>query len=200
MLQILLNYVNHNNQCKMRFQLINIFIQLFMFGLSLQNVFGQEQENILSAGIRVQKTHNLYFENGLSIDYTSHHLWDGRIHLGMNYITSRIGTAYHSNAIKQDNYLGTIQYNFRRNKMIVPVVRMNIGFFHADLESPLFSDLPHNSLLLSMEGGIILNLKTPIQPSLSIGYNFITGDGLSGPGTLFPLFYQLSITYKIHLP
>jgi hypothetical protein len=163
-------------------------------------VIGQEVSNHeFTAGIRIQKTHNLYFENGLTLDYTNSKLWDRRIHFGFNYFTSRWGTAFHSNALKQDNYLGTIQFNFRREKLLCPFVRLNVGYFFANLESPIFSDLPHTSALLSMEGGILFNLKIPIQPAISFGYNFITGDGLSGPGTLFPLFYQLSINYKFML-
>ena len=168
---------------------------LILFFSFIQRVEGQDKE--ITAGIRLQKTHNLYFENGITADFTSSKLWDQRLHLGVSYVTSRLGTALGSNAIKQDNYLATIQYNFRRTKIINPIVRLNGGFFHANLESAVFDELPHNSALFSIEGGMYLRLKLPVRPSLTFGYNLITGDGLSGPGTLFPLFYQLSISYKI---
>jgi hypothetical protein len=157
---------------------------------------GQETSPDISAGIRIQKTHNLYFENGLTLDYSCHKLWDKRIHLGFSYVTSRWGTAFHSNALKQDNYLATLQFNFRHEKRVVPIVRVNAGYFYVNLENPIFSDLPHTSALFSFESGILLNLKFPVKPVITFGYNLITGDGLSGPGTLFPLFYQLSISYK----
>lgn len=169
----------------------------FCIVLLPQKIAGQESNHEFTAGIRLQKTHNLYFENGITVDYTSTKLWDKRIHLGCSYVTSRLGTAFHSNALKQDNYLGTFQFNFRREKILSPIVKLNAGYFYVNLENPIFSDLPHTSFLLSTEGGIILNLKLPIKPSLTFGYNFITGDGYSGPGTLFPLFFQLSISYKI---
>jgi len=169
----------------------------FCIILTPQKIAGQESNREFTAGIRLQKTHNLYFENGITADYTCAKLWDKRIHLGFSYVTSRLGTAFHSNALKQDNYLGTLQFNFRRKKILSPIVKLNTGYFYVDLENPIFSDLPHTSALLSIEGGILINLKLPIRIALTFGYNFITGNGLSGPGTLFPLFYQLSISYKI---
>ena len=37
----------------------------------------------------------------------------------------------------------------------------------------------------------------PLSLSASLGYNFITGNGEQGPGTLFPLFYQFKLYYRI---
>jgi hypothetical protein len=182
----------------MKIYLLKITCYLGLCAILLpQKIAGQESNREFTAGIRLQKTHNLYFENGITVDYTSTKLWDKRIHLGLSYVTSRLGTAFHSNALKQDNYLGTFQFNFRRGKVVSPILKLNAGYFYVNLEDPIFSDLPHTSALLSIESGILINLKLPIRPALSFGYNLITGDGLSGPGTLFPLFYQLSISYKI---
>jgi len=169
----------------------------FFLTMGHQNMSAQETDRDFFAGVRIQKTHQLYFENGITLNYSSNKLWDKRIHLGLSYVTSRLGTAFHSNALKQDNYLASLQFNFRRAKIASPIVKLNAGYFYVDLENPIFSDLPHTSALLSVESGIEMNLKLPIKPQITFGYNFITGDGLSGPGTLFPLFFQLSISYKI---
>jgi hypothetical protein len=36
--------------------------------------------------------------------------------------------------------------------------------------------------------------------NLSVGYNLINGNGVSSPGTLFPVFYEMSIFYYLDLP
>jgi hypothetical protein len=39
--------------------------------------------------------------------------------------------------------------------------------------------------------------KFPLTINLSAGYNFNSGKGSAGPGTLFPVFYQMSMYYTI---
>jgi hypothetical protein len=157
----------------------------------------QEQE--LYAGIRLQKAVHLYWENGIAAEYTNSHLWQKRVHLGFSYCTSRLGTAFHSNAIKQDNYLLYGTLNFREKEIIQPIIKLNAGFFYSDMENEIFDVLPHKSMLLSMEAGIGLELKYPIKITASFGYNFISGNGISNPGTLYPFFYQFTMFYVFHL-
>jgi hypothetical protein len=169
----------------------------FLFILSVSPTFAQDK--FLLTGIRLQKTHNLYYENGVTFDYTQQKYLNTKIYIGFSYVTSRLGTALNSNAIKQDNYLIQVGYHFRKDKIICPVLQLNTGYFYADYGSPIFDVLPHSSMLLSFEPGIFLNFKYPVKSKLSLGYNFITGNGTSGPGTLFPLFFQCSIYYQFNL-
>lgn len=165
--------------------------------LQLFNCFAQEK-TILS-GIRLQKNHNFYFENGVTIEYTQQKYLNKKIYIGLSYFTSRFGTAINSNAIKQDNYLLQVGYHFRNDKIICPVLQINTGYFYADYGSPVFDILPNTSMLLSIEPGIFLNFKYPIKSKISLGYNVMTGNGISGAGTLFPLFFQCSIYYQFNL-
>lgn len=158
------------------------------------------QEHEISGGIRVQKAVHLYWENGLTAEYTNSHLWEKRLHIGLTYCTSRLGTAYHTNAIKQDNYLLFATLNFREQKHIQPILKLNTGFFYSDMEYEIFKVLPHKSPLISLETGLGFKLKYPIKLTTSFGYNFITGNGISGPGTLYPFFYQFSLLYVINWP
>lgn len=161
------------------------------------NSFTQEG-NVISLGLRMQKTHNLYFENGLTLDYCTPKILNNKLHLSFSYITSRLGTAFNSNAVKQDNYLLSTGYNFMNSKLINPIIQLNIGFFYSDMEYEIFQSLPHKSPLLSFETGIYVNPKYPYKAKATVGYNFITGDGVSGPGTLYPLFFELSIFYSFN--
>lgn len=151
----------------------------------------------LNAGLRIQKTQNLYWENGLSIDLSHTKITKNKMHLTLSYVSSRLGNALVGNAIKQDNYIIGIDYRFFSQKPFNIYTGINSGFFHANMEEPMFDILPHNSLLFSVEGGLSYRFKFPLLVNLGIGYNVINGDGVNAPGTLFPIFYQTSLFYQI---
>jgi hypothetical protein len=151
----------------------------------------------LKGGIRIQKTQKLYWENGFSFDFASPKIADNRIHFGASYITTRLGSAMGSNAIKQDNYLISAGYHFYHEKQFQPFTRLNAGYFHADYEEDIFNVLPNSAFLFSVDAGFSYEFGIPLTVSLSAGYNFNSGSGTSGPGTLYPFYYQMSIFYTI---
>ncbi len=146
-------------------------------------------------GLRFQKTEQLYWENGIGVDFSSERFVNKHIHLKMSYASSRFGSALIGNAVRQDNILIGADWRFRPQRAFQIFTGLNSGFFHADMENAIFNQLPHNSLMLSVEAGLYYRFKFPIATSLSAGYNLISGDGVTGPGTLFPVFYQLSVYY-----
>ena len=151
----------------------------------------------LKGGIRIQKAQKLYWENGFSFDFASPGFAGRRIHLGVSYVTTRLGSAVGSNAIKQDNYLINAGYYFRHQKQLHPFIRLNTGYFHADYEEDIFDVLTNKALLLSIDAGLSYEFRIPLTISLSAGYNLNSGTGSSGPGTLYPVFYQMSIFYTV---
>lgn len=155
--------------------------------------FGQR----LDVGIRLQKSINLYTENGLTVQYSHPKLVSQRLSVGVSYVTSRLGTALNYNAIKQDNFLVSASYYFQPGWLIQPFVRANVGYFKANYGSDLFNDLPASSLLASPELGLCYCPNFPLRINGSVGYNAITGNGLTGPGTLYPVFVQTSITWNV---
>jgi hypothetical protein len=150
------------------------------------------QLHTFDIGLKFQKTQDLYYENGLTAQYNLTSRWL----IGASLITSRLGSAMGSNAIKQDNFLSSATYLFRSKKSLKTFVKGNLGYFNADYESDIFKNLTHSSAIVSTEAGLSYTFKNPLKVNLSIGYNLITGDGESGAGTLFPVFYQTSITYN----
>jgi len=170
-----------------------IFLAVFVFSIS-----ANAQQSILDVGFRFQKTVNLYQENGFTIQYSDARLKYDKLYFGFSYFSSRLGTAFRSNAIKQDNFLLSVSYYFKKEKLIRPFTRLNLGYFSADYEYAIFEDLQNNSLLLSPEFGISVNPKNlPLKISTSLGYNVVTGDGVNGAGTLYPLFIQTSVTWSV---
>ncbi len=151
----------------------------------------------LKGGIRIQKSQKLYWENGFAFDLTIPRIAVKRIHLGMSYVTTRLGSAMGTNAIKQDNFLLSPGYYFRHQKKLQPFTRLNVGYFHADYEYAVFDALPNSALLLSLDAGLSYEFRMPVTLSLSAGYNFNSGTGTAGPGTLYPVFYQMSVFYTL---
>ena len=151
----------------------------------------------VKAGIRLQKAQKLYWENGFVVDFSSPKILDSRVHIGVSYITSRLGSARGTNAIKQDNYLLNLGYHFRHQKKLQPFARLNLGYFSADYEYAIFDVLPNTAFLFSIEAGISYEFEFPITLNISTGYNLNTGNGIDGPGTLYPVFYQMSIFYTL---
>lgn len=175
----------------------------FLFMTSVISVQAQTSEKEdawlgeLKAGVRIQKTQKLYWENGVALDLTSPKLLNNRLHLGLSYVTSRLGSAMGTNAIKQDNYVLGLGYHFRPQKKLQPFTRLNLGYFHADYESAIFDDLTNNAFIFAADAGLSYEFEVPFTIDLSVGYNFNTGDGSDGPGTLYPVYYQMSLFYTL---
>lgn len=174
---------------------------IFISAILSSQAQNSDQENDwlgeLKGGVRIQKTQKLYNENGLTFDFTSPKMVNNRLHFGLSYVSTRLGSAIGSNAIKQDNFLLGIGYYFRDQKKLQPFTRVNMGYFRADYESAIFDALDNDAFLFSIDVGLSYDFKAPFSASLSTGYNINSGDGLEGPGTLHPVFYQLSIYYTI---
>ncbi len=155
------------------------------------------QSSVLDIGPRLQKDIGLYYENGLSLSYSNKNIKPDRLYFGFTYVSSRLGTAFNSNAIKQDNFLVSTAWYFRRNHLIRPFTRINAGYFMSDYPE-LFDVLPHSSFLFSADAGLSFQTHLPLKIATSLGYNFISGKGNNNtPGTLYPFFYQLTLSWNI---
>jgi hypothetical protein len=179
-----------------------LYLALLIGWLFCRSAFSQSRgpatnKPVFDVGIRLQKSIDLYAENGITVQYTHPKLANNRLYVGASYVTSRLGTALASNAIKQDNIVLFTGYYFRPNWTIQPFVKANVGYFKADYGLDLFNDLPQRSLLASPEIGLCYCPAFPLKISGSIGYNLLTGNGVLGPGTLYPVFVQTSITWNI---
>jgi len=180
-------------------KLLLILLMLFFYaGLQAQSDTTKvERLRIIKGGIRIQKTQKLYWENGFTFDMTCSRLWDYRIHFGLSYVSSRLGSAIGTNAIKQDDYIFSAAYHFRALKQLQPILRMNMGYFYADYEDPIFDVLPNTAFIFGFEAGLAYQFDFPLTISLNAGYTLTSGNGTSGPGTLYPIFYQMSAYYTI---
>jgi hypothetical protein len=170
--------------------LLLLCVLFFGVGLKAQN---------LDVGIRIQKTHGMYWENGITAQYTIEKFKPDNFYIGLSYVSSRLGTAMSSNALKQDNYIFNTGWNF--GKEVKPLrfhARLNFGYFHAEQVSDIFKDVPNTAFLFSPEIGLKYTFsQLPLTLNLGSGYYLLTGEGADSPGTLQPLYYHLDVTYQI---
>lgn len=155
------------------------------------------QQSHIDIGLRSQKALGLYLENGFVSQISFDRLADNRLFLGIGFISSRLGSALGSNAIKQDNYQVWLSYYFKNRRKLRPFVSLNSGYFSADYEAEIFDVLDRSSMLLSASSGLEWTSPIQLKVNMALGYNLISGNGLSGPGTLYPLFAQLNFFYPL---
>ncbi len=154
------------------------------------------QNPTISAGLRLQKYVGFYWENGASIYYSSDQLLNGKLLLGGHIISSRVGSAFNSNAIKQEEYLISGHYQFRSQKKMVILSGISTGWFHANYENDLFSDLQNNSMALSVEFGLRYPMIQQLSFQPTFGYQIMSGTGDAGAGTLYPVYYQFTFLWN----
>jgi hypothetical protein len=159
------------------------------------------QAQTLKVGSRIQKTQNMYWENGLSAQYSFENFKPNQFFVGFDFVSSRLGSAFNSNAIKQDNYLLSASWHFNKNKLYHLVTRLNVGYFYSDLEEDIFKEIPNTAFLFSPEIGFSYDFrKLPISLNVGTGYYIITEKEGYSPGTLQPLYFHFDIYYTFTKP
>lgn len=152
----------------------------------------------LLVGPVLQKTQSLYWENGVGVSYSSDQILNKHIEFNFKYLSSRLGSAIGTNAVKQDQINLGADWIFNPHKSWQFYAGLMTGYFMADFEEPMFDVLPQNSPLFALNFGTAYDFKK-VKARLGMGYNLINGEGDQVPGTLFPLFYQLSVMIPIRL-
>jgi hypothetical protein len=152
----------------------------------------------ISVGLKFQQSINMYNENGITVEYTPKNLFNDQLSFGATYLSTRIGSAYNTNAIIQDNIVLHSSYMFSSSSL-APLIRLNAGYCFADYESTLFDDIDASMPLISLEAGVRYAFDVPLIMQAGIGYNLITSDGSSGIGTVYPLFVQCSFLWRFAL-
>lgn len=143
----------------------------------------------------------MYWENGVTAQYSFAKFKPDQFFVGLDYVTSRLGTAYQSNAIKQDSYLLSGSWLFNKSKPYHIVTRLNLGCFYSDLEEDMFKEIPNTSFLISPELGFKYTLKkAPITLNLGVGFYIITAkDGYSATTFEWQEFQDWSVnpSYRV---
>jgi hypothetical protein len=173
----------------------NLTLILFFFVFLTTNAQSIDTSSHFSAGIRLKKYVGFYWVNGLSGEWHSPKLLNNKLHLGINIATSKLGSALYSNALTTWETELSLLYYFRKAKPLHPIARINIGLASAQLGSS-FSTLSSRTMLLSLETGCHYTHKK-YSYRLYGGYNLLTGNGISGLGTIYPIYAGVGIMYSL---
>ena len=145
-------------------------------------------DGLWSAGLRMQGVVDFepgqdLFE-GPEIGYSDYDWFKHSLQLRAAYLTSRLEQAFRPNILRQDYFLFSPVWHFRRQAFFDPTVQADLGYWRYDVESDLFKDLKNSSWVASLQVGFALNLfQGEYALYYHFGYNFITPDsGLLYPG------------------
>lgn len=148
-------------------------------------------------GAIIQKTQSFYWENGLGVEYQSNALLNNHLHLNMSFLTSRLGTAMlYENAIAQDQVNVGVDWHFGVRNPLQFFVGLQTGYFKTNFEEPMFDVLPQASALFAAHLGLSYDIDR-FSIKTKLGYHLINGDGFDVPGTLFPVYYQFAVFYRL---
>ena len=150
----------------------------------------------LELGLRTKKYVGFYWVNGLSAEISTHKIASGSLHLGVNLASSTFGSAFRSNAIPTlETELAIIKY-FRYTKSFQPITRLNLGYSKA-FYGEGFSNITSKGMLCSIETGFQYRIIKKLTASLFGGYNLITGNGINGLGTIYPIYFGITTKYDL---
>lgn len=148
----------------------------------------------ISPMLIIRKTQAMYWENGVGVEFTHDKLFDRRLYFAASYITSRLGSAMGTNALKQDYLIAGADWRTKIRPSLWWTAGLSTGVFFVDYEDAMFSNLPATSPLMAVETGLVWKAG-PLNVKLQLGYNLISGNGNNVPGSLFPVYYQLNIGF-----
>ena len=179
------------------------YIFLFLGIMGLMQYAGAQIDTAktdFSLGLRTKKYVGFYYLNGFSGDISFQKVMDHKLHFGFNVATSLLGSGLASNAVTATEVEVSVSRFYRVHKRLQPMLRLNVGFANAHYGDAIFDDLPQNDMLLSFEPGIAYTFPQKgnrMKILLSGGYNFISGNGITGLGTVYPVYGSFSFFWKM---
>ena len=147
-------------------------IKILLAGLALA-ASGQAHEGLWSLGCKAQGAYdgepgNDYFI-GPEIGYSNYYLGAHRLHLKFSYLTSRLEQVFRPNILRQDYFLFTPSWHFRRSRLFDPVVLADLGYYRYDVESEIFASLDNDSWIVAPQVGANFNFS---QGQWGLFYHF----------------------------
>jgi hypothetical protein len=173
---------------------------LLLFPLLLSAQEESSAAGRLDVGLNFKKYGGFYWVNGVAAEFSSKKILKEKLSFGLSIQSSLLGSAIASNAISTfETELAAIKY-FRRSKSLQPFIRLNSGFAVNDYGDAELNQLTRSGFLLAFETG--LKYQMPMAEGrysmgISGGYNIFTGDGITGLGTIYPVYARFLLLYRI---
>jgi hypothetical protein len=155
-------------------------------------VSGHAAEGLWRFGVRLQGTLDFEPGNDYSIGpevaYSDSRLADHGLQVKFGWLTSRLEQVFRKNIIKQDYFLLTPVWHFRRDRLVDPTVQFDLGYTRFDVENEkIFGDLDNDAWIAAPQAGLNVNLAQGLYGAYyHFGYNLITSalvyPAVFGPG------------------
>lgn len=164
----------------------------WILGLALSTGFSQE--GIWSLGLRTEGYVDFEPGNdfilGPEIGYSNYNLAAHKLQFRLAYLTTRAEHVFRENILKQDYYLFSPIWHFRRNALFDPTLHTNLGYMRYETEYKEFAPLDNDTWVASAHLGLGLNLSGG-----EWGFNYHLGYNFIGPQStaLFPLVFGFGL-------
>jgi len=174
------------------------FFVLFICACFLNTGLAQKADSSLhfSVGVSLKKFAGFYSMGGLCAEASSARLDKGQLFLGLNITSSSLGSAFFNNGIPvivSEVYARRVLLKQRRVK---PFVMLNLGYAKAFPGSDKYNSLTTSALLVSPEAGVACGISSHTSAQGGMGYHITSGNGLKGPGFIYPVCFQLRLLYS----
>jgi hypothetical protein len=131
--------------------------------------------------------------SGPEIAYSNHTMASHSLQLKASYLTSRLEQVFRENIPKQDYFLFTPLWHFRRNAFFDPTLQLDLGYARYDREYSFMDEVDNDTWIAAAQVGMALNFfEGEYGLFYHLGYNFITPDtGLVFPGLFGVGFWKM---------
>ena len=153
-------------------------------------------EGLWSAGLKTQGTVDFEpgqdFLSGPEAAYSDYGLFGHRLQFKLAYLTSRLEQVFRPNIIKQDYFLLSPAWHFRRKAVFDPLLQLDLGYMRYDVENErIFGDyLDNDSWIAAAQAGLNVNMFQGRFGFLyHVGYNLIIPES----SLVFPGIFGLGI-------
>lgn len=146
--------------------------------LSLAWVPARGVEGLFSTGIRLQGSVDFEPGNdfllGPELGYSNFYLARHRLQLKFSYLTSRLEQVFRENILRQDYFLFTPMWHFRRDRLFDPILQLDMGYTRYDVEFDEFKGfLDNDAWIAALQVGLNINLaEGEFGAYYHFGYNF----------------------------
>jgi len=147
-------------------------------------------------GPAMRKYVGFYWLNGVSAEWQPKSFRKYKCFLGATLVHSNLGTNLFSKAIPTFNFEISAIRKFTLAKNLSTRIAVNGGYAHANYGNPTFDKIANQAPLVGLDVGVD-NQHQQWLMAATLGYQGISGTGVKGLATVYPVYLQIKAFYLI---
>jgi hypothetical protein len=152
-------------------------------------------EGLWTAGLQTQGYVDLEpgndFMSGFTLGYSNYNVCLHQLEFQLAYMTSRGEAIFRPNILKEDWFLFSPLWHFRRNSFFDPTFQLDGGYQRYDTEFDAFKDLNNSTWLYGFKAGLALNFA---GGRYALRYAFGYQKATSTSSLVYPLPFSLGFS------